>query len=316
MTPVPVPRQQAGSDGETMAFLATGPFVRDQEYDERVWATLDEGCNAACHSASWAARAEWYFDMFGLQSEYRENTRPKGSTGLGSNAVAAVGRRKFPFALAFTSERDDIHHLSGTIESWELPEDGPFLFPIDAQARLGLIKDMAKSRIFIENKPGVYLRMCKDAKTGLMLIHVADFDMLNDQALTSQLLRASKPMCALPATISTEPVNTLSSLTHLPGNPTLHFTHVAIGLDVVDECAESDGLFRHYISERHYERARDFSIGDREDRQMLSKTLRRRFQEETSRTDIILIDCRAFRDPSDSALQNHRESIRPRSPRS
>ena len=34
--------------------------------------------------------------------------------------------------------------------------------------------------------------MYKDAKTGLMLINVADFDLLNDQALTPQLLRASK----------------------------------------------------------------------------------------------------------------------------
>ena len=135
MTPVPVPGQQADSDGEAMAFLATSPFVIDQEHDERVWATLDEGCNAACHSASWAARAERYFDMFGFQSEYRENTRPKVFTGLGGNAVAAVGRRKFPFALAFTSERDDIHDLSDTNESCELPRDGPFLFPMDSSYR-------------------------------------------------------------------------------------------------------------------------------------------------------------------------------------
>ena len=68
-----------------------------------------------------------------FQSEYREGTRNKVFTGLGGNTVAAVGRRKFPFALAFTAERGDIHHLSGTIESWELLGDGPFLFPIDAQ---------------------------------------------------------------------------------------------------------------------------------------------------------------------------------------
>ena len=128
-----------------------GACHRAEEHDG---ATLDEGCNAACHSASWAARAERYFDMFGFQSEYREGTRNMVFTGLGGNAVAAVGRRKFPFALAFTAERGDIHHLSGTVESWELPGDGPFLFPIDAQAKLGLIKDMARSRIFIENKPG------------------------------------------------------------------------------------------------------------------------------------------------------------------
>ena len=39
---------------------------------------------------------------------------------------------------------------------------------------------------------------------------------------------------------------------------------------------------------------------------MLIKTLRWRFPEETHWTDIILLDCRAFRDPSDSALRNHR----------
>ena len=39
-------------------FFAAESFVIDQEHDERVWATLDEGCNAACHRASWAARAE------------------------------------------------------------------------------------------------------------------------------------------------------------------------------------------------------------------------------------------------------------------
>ena len=43
--------------------------------------------------------------------------------------------------------------------------------------------------------------MYKDAKTGLMLINVADFDLLNDQASTPQLLRASKPMYALAATM-------------------------------------------------------------------------------------------------------------------
>ena len=266
-----VSAQQIDSDDEATAFFAAESFVIDQEHDERVWATLDEGCNAACHSASWAARAERYFDMFGFQSEYREGTRNKVFTGLGGNTVGAVGRRKFPFALAFTAERGDIHHLSGTIESWELPGDGPFLFPIDAQAKLGLIKDMAKSRAFIENKPCFYLRIYKDAKTGLMLINVADFDLLNDQALTPQLLRASKPMYALATTIlpptcltggataSREHVDILRSLAPLPGNHTLRFTHVAIGLDVIDEYPDTDGHFRRCISERHCGRIRDFS---------------------------------------------------------
>ena len=146
---------------------------------------------------------------------------------------------------------------------------------------------------------------------------MADFDLLNDQALTPQLLRASKPSYALAATIppptcltggtnaSEEHVDILRSLTRLPGNHTLRFTHVAIGLDVMDEYPGTDGLFRRYISERHCGRIRDFSLGDREDRQMLVKTLRRRFPEEVHQTNIVLIDCRAFRDPASSALRNH-----------
>ena len=217
--------------------------------------------------------------------------------------------------------------MSGTIESWELPGDGPFLFPIDAQAKLGLIKDMARSRIFVENKPGFYLRMYKDAKTGLMLINVADFDLLNDQALTPQLLRASKPMYALAATIppptcltggtnaSGEHVDILRSLTSLPGNHTLRFTHVAIGLDVMDEYPGTDSLFRRYISERHCGRIRDFSLGDREDRQMLVKTLRRRFPEEyTKRTSFSLIVVLSEILPA-VLCETTGEFIRPRSPR-
>ena len=150
-----------------------------------------------------------------------------------------------------------------------------------------------------------------------MLINVADFDLLNDQALTPQLLRASKPMYALAATIppptcltggtnaSGEHVDILRSLTRLPGNHTLRFTLVAIGLDVMDEYPSTDGLFLRYISERHCGRIRDFSLGDREDRQMLVKTLRRRFPEEVHQTNIVRIDCRAFRDPASSALRNH-----------
>ena len=77
--------------------------------------------------------------------------------------------------------------------------------------------------------------MYKDAKTGLMLIIVADFYLMIDQALTPQLLRASKPLYALAATIppptcltggtnaSGEHVDILRSLTRLPGKP-----HVAL----------------------------------------------------------------------------------------
>ena len=112
-----------------------------------------------------------------------------------------------------------------------------------------------------------------------MLINVADFDLLNDQALTPQLLRASKPMYALAATTppptcitggataGREHVDILRSLAPLPGNHTLRFTHVAIGLDVMDEYPDTDGHFRATTVSDTCGRTRDFSLGDREDRQ-------------------------------------------------
>ena len=54
------------------------------------------------------------------------------------------------------------------------------------------------------------------------------------------------------ATASGEHVDILHSLAPLPGNHTLRFTHVAIGLDVMDEYPDTDGHFRRYISERHW----------------------------------------------------------------
>ena len=134
---------------------------------------------------------------------------------------------------------------------------------------------------------------------------MADFDLLNDQALTPQLLRASKPLYALAATIppptcltggataSGEQVDILRSLTPLPGNHTLRFTHVAIGLDLMDEYPDPDGHFRRYISEGHCGRIRDFSIGDREDRQMLVRHCvddsQRRYTKRTSFSLIVVL---------------------------
>ena len=161
-----------------------------------------------------------------------------------------------------------------------------------------------------------------------MLINVADFDLLDDQALTPQLLRASKPTYALAATIPPPTcltggtdvggrhVDILRSLTRLPGNHTFRFTHVAIGLDVMDEYPGTDGLFRRYISERHCGRIRDFSLGDREDRQMLVKTLRRRFPKKRyiKRTSFSLIVVLSGILPA-VLCETIGEFIRPRSPR-
>ena len=151
-----------------------------------------------------------------------------------------------------------------------------------------------------------------------MLINVADFDLLNDQALTPQLLRASKPMYALAGTIPPPTCLTggaTASGEHAPhsllaGRVCLETTRCASRTWQLDSTSWTNILILMVIFaatsvERHCGRIRDFSLGDREDRQMLVKTLRQRFPEEVHQTNIILIDCRDFRDPASSALGNH-----------
>ena len=65
------------------------------------------------------------------------------------------------------------------------------MFSIDAQAKLGLIKDMARSRIFIENKLGFYLRMYKDLPDDWSCSHVP-IDLCSE--MDNTLLRHTCPV--------------------------------------------------------------------------------------------------------------------------
>ena len=76
----------------------------------------------------------------------------------------------------------------------------------------------------------------------------------------------------------------------------------------MDEYPGTDGFFAA-TSVRDIADEFATSLGDREDRQMLVKTLRRRFPEEVHQANIVLIDCRAFRDPASSALRTIGEFI-------
>ena len=137
------------------------------------------------------------------------------------------------------------------------------------------------------------------------MINVADFDLLNDQALTPQLLRTSKPLYALAATIP--PPARLTGATTAGGELCLETTRCVSRTWQLDSTSWTNILIPMVFFAATS--ARDFSLGDREDRQMLVKTLRRRFPEEVHQTTIILIDCRAFRDPASSALHSESSQV-------
>ena len=89
-------------DGGTVAPIAVDdsfvPLI-DPDSDVRVWATLEEGCNAACHSVGWCEKEQTYFDDYGFTTRYLEAQNPKVITGRGGHTVTALGRRRTPFAL-------------------------------------------------------------------------------------------------------------------------------------------------------------------------------------------------------------------------
>ena len=158
---VSVPEQQEDCDEEATAFLAAESFVIDQEHDERVLGHVGMKVATPLVTARVGQLAQNGIStclVFSRSIARAPETR--FSQDLVATRFAAVGRRKLPSALAFTAERGDIHHLSGTIESWELPGDGPFLFPIDAQAKLGLIKGHGKEPVSLSKTSLVSTSEC------------------------------------------------------------------------------------------------------------------------------------------------------------
>ena len=163
-------RGPASSDGLSLDLI-------DAKADDGVlWCILDEGCNACCHSEAWSAKAEAIFreNEFGYPFVNRKN---KTYTGLGGVVVQSTGKRRLPFCLGFdsTSNPADRRCLTGTMESWEIPGDGPFLMSNAAQAKLGFVKDMASGNITCKmHGQNSSLRMRKDRNTGLLAINLLD----------------------------------------------------------------------------------------------------------------------------------------------
>ena len=129
--------------------------------EDHIWGALDEGCNSTCHSKAWGELAEDRLRVFGLTFPWIDGST-KSFAGLGSS-TKTLGKRNLPFCIQVGEDS-----LAGAMESHEIDASAfnPLLVSLFAQAKLGLIKDMAHCKCYIGD---LEVPMARCAHTGLLL---------------------------------------------------------------------------------------------------------------------------------------------------
>ena len=127
--------------------------------EDHVWGALDEGCNSTCHSRAWGELAEDRLRHQGLTFPWIDSSATSFA-GLGSSTTT-LGKRNLPFCMQVGEDS-----LAGAMESHEVDMDAftPLLISLFAQAKLGLIKDMAQCRCYIGD---LEVPMARCSHTGL-----------------------------------------------------------------------------------------------------------------------------------------------------
>ena len=131
--------------------------------EDHIWGALDEGCNSTCHSKAWGELAEDRLKYFPWI-----DGSTKSFAGLGSS-TKTLGKRNLLFCIQVGQDS-----LAGAMESHEVDTEAfnPLLVSLFAQAKLGLIKDMAHCRCYIGD---LEVPMARCAHTGLLLLCLSQF---------------------------------------------------------------------------------------------------------------------------------------------
>ena len=153
--------------------------------EDHIWGALDEGCNSTCHSKAWGELAEDRLRAFGLTFPCIDGST-KSFAGLGSS-TKTLGKRNLPFCIQVGEDS-----LAGAMESHEVDTEAfnPLLVSLFAQAKLGLIKDMAQSRCYIGD---LEVPMARCTHTGLLLLCLSQFARRSKLPRVVESLRVPSP---------------------------------------------------------------------------------------------------------------------------
>ena len=131
-----------------------------------VFAVLDEGCNSTCHSKAWAVDAEARLARLGYSMPLKDDSC-KSFAGLGSGNTKTEGVRSIPFSLLLPDG-----NMNGELDSYQLSTgNSPLLLSLHAQTKLGLVKDLAKGVVSIQDQP---LNIKRCSKSGLLVMNLTE----------------------------------------------------------------------------------------------------------------------------------------------
>ena len=135
--------------GDVMLNLPTVD-VMDPD-DPHVYAALDEGCNATCHSSAWGEMATKKLEARGYSFQWKD-----APTFIGVRSKSTTkGRRSMPFALQAQDGEESIY---GHLEPYEASADGaPLLISLYCQVALGMIKDLTRGTVSVMKKGQRYM---------------------------------------------------------------------------------------------------------------------------------------------------------------
>ena len=153
--------------------------------EDHIWGALDEGCNSTCHSKAWGELAEDRLRHYGLTFPWI-NSSAKSFAGLGSSTTT-LGKRNLPFCIQVGEDS-----LAGAMESHEVDTEAfnPLLVSLFAQAKVGLINDMAQCRCYIGD---LEVPMARCARTGLLLLCLSQFSRRSKLPRVVESLRVPSP---------------------------------------------------------------------------------------------------------------------------
>ena len=186
--------------------------------EDHIWGALDEGCNSTCHSKAWGELAEDRLRTFGLTFPWIDGST-KSFAGLGSS-TKTLGKRNLPFCIQVGEDS-----LAGAMESHEVDTEAfnPLLVSLFAQARLGLIKDMAQCRCYIGD---LEVPMARCSHTGLLLLCLSQFARRSKLPRVVESLRVPSPGTRVAMTMFTPSHWHLSGYTWDPNGPIASQDHV------------------------------------------------------------------------------------------
>ena len=154
----------------------------DLRKTDKLFATLDEGCNSTCHTVGFAERAREVLQRYGRIFGELEG---EGTSYKGLGMIKSKGKRAIPWGIELLKKSTLIMtpgschkgFIQGTILSHEIENpsnDLYMLLSLHAQASLGFVKDVAAGTVYLKHQDA-YVQLYAVEGCDLRAVCISDF---------------------------------------------------------------------------------------------------------------------------------------------